>query len=49
MRLGIDDAGRIARALNLSVNTVYAYRNRMRNRAIDRDNFEASVMAIRGL
>lgn len=48
MRLGIDDAGRIARALNLSVNTVYAYRNRMRNRAIDRDNFEASVMAIRG-
>lgn len=49
MRLGIDDAGRIARALNLSVNTVYAYRNRMRNRAVDRDNFEASVMAIKGL
>ncbi len=49
MRLGIDDAGRIARALNLSVNTVYAYRNRLRNRAVNRDTFEASVLAIKGL
>ena len=49
MRLGVDDASRIARALNLSVNTVYAYRNRLRNRAVDRDGFEASVLAIKGL
>lgn len=48
MRLGIDDAARIAAALNLSVNTVYAYRNRLRNRAISRDTFEADVMAIPG-
>lgn len=49
MRLGIDDAGRIARALNLSVNTVYAYRNRIRNRAINRDTFETDLLAIPGL
>lgn len=48
MRLGIDDAARIAAALNLRVNTVYAYRNRLRNRAISRDTFEADVMAIPG-
>lgn len=48
MRLGIDDASRIASALNLSVNTVYAYRNRLRNRALNRDTFEADVMAIPG-
>jgi len=46
MRLGLDDSSKIARFLNLSVNTVYTYRNRMKNRASDRDNFEAMVMEI---
>ena len=46
MRLGLDDSGKIARFLNLSVNTVYTYRNRMKNRASDRDNFESLVMEI---
>jgi len=27
-------------------NTVYAYRNRMRNRAIDREHFEENVLKI---
>ncbi len=45
-RLGIDDANRVAQILNFSVNTVYAYRNRLRNRAINRDTFEADIMRI---
>lgn len=43
VRLGVDQSTRIAQILNYSVNTVYSYRNRMRNRAIDRDNFDAEV------
>ncbi len=45
-RLGIDDSTQIARFLNLSLNTIYTYRNKMRSRAIDRDNFEEAVMSI---
>ena len=44
VRLGVEESQRIAQILNYSVSTVYAYRNRMRNRAIDRDNFDANVM-----
>lgn len=44
MRLGIDDASRIARFLNVSVNTIYTYRNRMRQRAINRDTFEDDLI-----
>lgn len=46
MRLGIDDTNRVAQILNFSVNTIYAYRNRLRNRAIDRATFEADIMKI---
>jgi hypothetical protein len=46
MRLGIDDTTRVAQILNFSVNTIYAYRNRMRNRAINRDTFEKDILAI---
>lgn len=46
IRLGVNDGARLARFLGLSVNTVYAYRNRLRAHALDRDTFEASVMAI---
>ncbi|MDE6283678.1 MAG: hypothetical protein K2L97_06790 [Muribaculaceae bacterium] len=46
MRLGIDDTTRVAQILNFSVNTIYAYRNRMRNRAINRATFEQDIMAI---
>lgn len=47
MRLGIEESGRIAELLNYSVNTIYSYRNRLRNRAVNRDTFEADIMAIR--
>lgn len=46
VRLGVDQSNRIAQILNYSVNTVYSYRNRMRNRAIDRDNFDKQVAAM---
>lgn len=46
LRLGIDEASHIARVLNYSVNTVYAYRNRLKARAIHRDTFEDDIRAI---
>ncbi|MCM1110134.1 MAG: DUF6377 domain-containing protein [Clostridium sp.] len=45
MRLGIDDTQTIATLLGVGVNTIYTYRNKMRQRAIDRDTF---VRKIRG-
>lgn len=38
MRMGISDSASIARFLNVSVNTVYTYRNKMRTRAVERDS-----------
>lgn len=46
MRLGLEDTNQIAVILNYSVNTIYAYRNKLRNRAYDRDHFEQDIMAI---
>ncbi len=46
MRLGFRDADQIAKFLCCAVTTIYCYRSRMRNKAIDRDTFEDSVMAI---
>lgn len=48
MRMGIDDSGRIAHILNYSVNTIYVYRNKLRNRAINRDTFEQDILSITG-
>ena len=46
MRLGIDDAPRLAQMLNFSVNTIYAYRNKLRNRALNRQTFETDILNI---
>ncbi|MDE6277880.1 MAG: hypothetical protein K2M06_07210 [Muribaculaceae bacterium] len=46
MRLGIEDSPRIAQVLNYSLNTIYAYRNRLKARAINRDTFEEDVARI---
>lgn len=46
VRLGVSESVKIATILNYSSNTVYAYRNRMRNRAIDRDKFDENVLKI---
>lgn len=46
MRMGINDSSRIAQVLNFSINTIYSYRNRIRAKAIDRDNFETDICSI---
>lgn len=46
MRLGFRDADQIAKFLCCAVTTIYCYRSRMRNKAIDRDMFEDAVMGI---
>lgn len=46
VRLGVTQSSQIAQILGYSINTVYAYRNRMRNRAIDREAFDSEVGAL---
>ena len=46
VRLGVEESTRISQILHYSVSTIYAYRNRMRNRAINRDDFDSNVMKI---
>ena len=46
MRLGLDDSSQISKFLGLSLNTIYTYRNKMKVRAIDRDNFEQNIRDI---
>lgn len=46
MRLGIDDSSRIAQILNYSVNTIYTYRNKLKNKAKTRETFETDIMKI---
>lgn len=43
VKLGIEESARIAQILHYSVNTVYAYSNKMRNRALHRDTFDADI------
>lgn len=47
VKLGVEESTRIAQILHYSVSTIYAYRNKMRNKAVSRDTFEADVAAIR--
>lgn len=49
MKLGIDEGSRIAQMLNYSVNTIYAYRNKLKNKAINRDTFEDDIMKIKSI
>lgn len=46
LRLGITDSGHIASLLNCASATVYTYRTKLRNAALDRDNFEAQIARI---
>ncbi len=46
IRLGINDGQKIAEFLKYSVNTIYTYRNRIKNKAINRETFEDDVMNI---
>lgn len=46
MRLGIYDTGQIAQMMGYSVNTVYAYRTRLRNRSKNKETFEDDIRTI---
>lgn len=48
IRLGIDDSSKIAEFLRYSVNTIYNYRAKVKNKArVSREDFEARLMMIR--
>jgi len=50
MRLGISDNEQIAKFLNYSVNTIYTYKTKIKNKAIvPRNEFEDRIMAIKAL
>ncbi len=46
IRLGINDSSNIAKLLRYSVNTIYNYRVKIKNKAIHREDFEKQVMQI---
>lgn len=46
IRLGVKDTQKISTLLFYSPQTIYNYRSSMKNRAIDKDNFEKNVEAI---
>lgn len=46
MRMGVNDSGRLSKFLGLSLNTIYTYRNRMKNRAKDREKFEEDLIKL---
>ena len=47
LRLGIGNTAQVADYLNLSVNTVYVYKTKLKSRALGpKENFEAAIMAI---
>lgn len=47
MRLGIDNTAKVAEYLNLSVNTVYVYKTRLKSRSyVGREEFDDRIMAI---
>lgn len=46
VRLGVEESVKISKILRYSTATIYTYRNKMRNRAINRDTFDEDVMKI---
>jgi tetratricopeptide (TPR) repeat protein len=50
IRLGITDNDKIAKFLNYSVNTIYTYKTKIKNKTIvDRDLFEQKIMEIKAI
>jgi hypothetical protein len=48
--MGITDAEDIARILNYSVNTIYAYKTRIRNKSVlPNEQFDEMIMQIKAL
>jgi tetratricopeptide (TPR) repeat protein len=49
IRLGIQDNDKIAKILNFSVNTIYAYKTRIKNKSlVPKEEFERKIMEIEG-
>ena len=47
MRLGFDNPAEVAEYLNLSIDTVYVYKARLKARSVvDKEEFESRIMAI---
>jgi len=47
VRLGIDDSERISRILGYSINTIYTYKTRVKNRSmLPNEEFEAQVRVL---
>jgi hypothetical protein len=46
IRLGINDSAQIAQFLRYSVNTIYSYRSKMKNKSLYRDDLDAEVLKI---
>lgn len=50
IRLGIDENETIAKILNYSVNTIYTYKTKVKNRSfVSNDEFEERIMQIRAV
>lgn len=50
IRLGVNDNEKIASILNFSVNTIYTYKTKIKNRSlISNDEFEAKIMEIKSV
>ncbi|WP_319501804.1 DUF6377 domain-containing protein [uncultured Draconibacterium sp.] len=45
-RLGIQDAEKLSRILDCSVNTIYAYKSKMKNKSQNPTQFEADIMLV---
>lgn len=45
-RMGFSDSQKLAKFLGLSLNTVYTYKNRIKNKLVDKDNFEENIRNI---
>ena len=46
IRLGIKSSSQISKILRYSVNTIYNYRVKVKNNALDRENFETNISSI---
>jgi len=46
IRIGITESARLSQALGLSINTIYTYRNRLKGRATDRQNFDKNLQEL---
>ena len=50
IRMGISDNEKIAQILEYSVNTIYAYKTRIRNKSlVPNEEFETRIMEIKGV